>query len=70
MTKADESQIEAHKLLILLDAETSLAMRLVAMNTMSGPEWQAMCKRHRACFEAWARFTKELGGVEPDVVTE
>ncbi|MDD1153394.1 hypothetical protein M5G12_03105 [Pseudomonas sp. TNT2022 ID291] len=68
MTRADESQIEAHKLLMLLDAETSLAMKLVSMNTMAGPEWHAMRKRHRACFEAWSKFTKELAAVEPVII--
>lgn len=68
MNRADKCQIQAHKLLMLLDAETSLAMRLVSMNTMTGLEWHAMRKRHRACFEAWSDFTKEIAAGEPLVI--
>ena len=56
MTDAEECRFQSHKLLLELDAATTMLMMLVSARQSEGSEWLLAVRRHKLAYEAWVEF--------------
>jgi hypothetical protein len=56
MSCIDDFRTTSQKLLIELDATTTIMMVLVASKNVTGPEWEEAVKDQKAAFDDWITF--------------
>lgn len=66
MKTIDDFRIEAHELLLELEAATTGLMMLVSSKCISGPAWDAATIRQHEAYDRWSAFVNITTEFAPD----